>query len=162
MGKESDYTLATGNTMADAMRSIVDHELNYSRTVTFSSLVDLTAIESIRNSLGADRPSYTAIVAKALSLALRDFPYANQRIAYSFLPFLLGTRRQKFKSVDISIFVERESSDVANVTFIDTIRDVDHLTISEINHELRRLASADAETNGQWATFQKLIRLRPG
>ncbi|MCM2281146.1 MAG: 2-oxo acid dehydrogenase subunit E2 [Bdellovibrionaceae bacterium] len=160
-GSDKNYTIKSGNPMADAMRSIVDHELDYSVTVTFASTVDLTEVESLRAQMGDQRPSYTSFVCKALALALRDCPYANQRVAFSLFPFLFGTRRQQFHTVDISVFVEREEEDVENVTFIDTLRNADQLSLEDIQGSLKRLAQSTLETNAQWQAFRRLITLRP-
>ena len=74
------HTIYRGNAVHNSMRGMVEFELDYSQTVTLVAEVDLSEIEKLRDHLGAERPSYTALVVKALAIALREFPYANQRI----------------------------------------------------------------------------------
>lgn len=162
MKTPKNYKIDAGNSMVDAMRSLAEHEIEFSKTVTFSSLVDLSAIENIRSKMGTDRPSYTAIVCKALALTLQEFPYANQRITNRFLPFFFGTRRQQFSNVDITVMVERDEPQAPNVSFVDTMRDVEKLSLAEIGAQLRKLSQATTETNEQWKTFRRILSIRPG
>ena len=74
------HSIYRGNAIHNSIPSMVEYELDYSMTVTLIAEVDLSEVEKLRDKLGAEKPSYTALVIKALALALRDFPYANQRI----------------------------------------------------------------------------------
>jgi hypothetical protein len=86
-----------GNAIHNSIPSMVEYELDYSMTVTLIAEVDLSEVEKLRDKLGAEKPSYSALVIKALALALRDFPYANQRIVRGrFFP-LLRSRIQKIR-----------------------------------------------------------------
>src|SRR3954454_2903123 len=77
------YSVESLNKQFLANMAIVEHEMRPGRTVSFLSEVDLTEVERLRSKTlpGQPKPSYTALVVKALGLALRDFPYANRRVA---------------------------------------------------------------------------------
>src|SRR3954452_24084298 len=90
------FQIEAKNKFFEATRAIVEYEIRPGNTVSFLSEVDLTGVERLRSRLaGEQRPSYTAFVAKAVALALRDFPYANRRVCRP--PWLLwsGTRLQR-------------------------------------------------------------------
>ncbi len=58
-------------------------------TVFFTSLVDASSLESLRlrfGRLGMSRPTYTALVVKAISQALREHPEMN-RLVLNRWPF---------------------------------------------------------------------------
>src|SRR4249919_3341030 len=127
------HTIYRGNAIHNSIRSMVEYEVDFSQTVSLISEVDLSEIEKLRDKLGAERPSYTALVVKALALALRDFPYANQRIVRGrFFP-LLSSRIQKFHHSDIAVATERDLPGVTNVASIDILRSAEDLSLSAIN-----------------------------
>jgi hypothetical protein len=59
--------------------SLVESEIDFGRTVHFTAEIDLTEIERVRaRAASALRPTYTAFIAKAVALALAEFPYAGR------------------------------------------------------------------------------------
>jgi pyruvate/2-oxoglutarate dehydrogenase complex dihydrolipoamide acyltransferase (E2) component len=155
------HTIYPGNAIHNSIRSMVEYEIDYSHTVTLISEVDLSEIEKLREKLGAARPSYTALVVKALALALRDFPYANQRIVRGrFFP-LLRSRIQKFNQSDIAVASERDLPGVTNVASIDILRNAEDLSLSVINGILRRLAQSDESTNENWRKQKYFMTAKP-
>ena len=150
-----------GNAIHNSIRSMVEYELDYSMTVTLIAEVDLSEIEKLREKLGAERPSYTAFVVKALALALRDFPYANQRVVRGrFFP-LLSSRIQKFSQSDVAVATERDLPGVTNVASIDILRSAENLSLPAINGILRRLAQSDESTNENWKKQKYFMTARP-
>ena len=140
---------------------MVEYEVDFSMTVCLIAEVDLSEFEKLRGKLGAERPSYTALVVKALALALRDFPYANQRIVRGrFFP-LLRSCIQKFNHSDIAVATERDLPGVTNVASIDILRNAEDLSLSAINGILRKLAQSDESTNENWRKQKYFMTARP-
>ena len=155
------FDIEPNNPFFQANRSIVEAEIKPAHTVTFVSEVDLTEVESVRQAAGKDKPSYTAFVAKAVALALREFPYANRRVVKRWwLPFL-GPRLQKFRSIDIAVAAERDMPGIEYCAFADIIRQADSKSLGELNTWLRNLATCTVENNEQWRLFSSLIRKLP-
>lgn len=149
------------NAYFEANRSIVEYEIRPAHTVTFVSEVDLTEVEAMRKaSTGVRRPSYTAFVAKAIALALKEFPYANRRVVRRpWWPF--GKRLQKFTHIDIAVAAERDMPGVEFCAFADIIRDAETRSLDELTAWLHELATCDASTNKQWREFSGLITKLP-
>src|ERR1700686_5008722 len=115
--------LVPSNRFFHVFRKIPEFELLPGPTVTFISEVDLTELEQLRQAAAEQKPSYTAFVIKALALALRDFPYANQRICRrAWLPFARA-RLQRFEHCDIAVAAERDVHGVESAAFVDIARD---------------------------------------
>jgi pyruvate/2-oxoglutarate dehydrogenase complex dihydrolipoamide acyltransferase (E2) component len=155
------HSIYRGNAIHNSIRSMVEYEVDFSQTVSLIAEVDLSEIEKLRARLGAERPSYTALVVKALALALKDFPYANQRIVRArFFP-LLSSRIQKFDHSDIAVATERDLPGVTNVASIDILRNAETLSLLAINGILRKLAQSDETTNENWRKQKYFMTARP-
>jgi pyruvate/2-oxoglutarate dehydrogenase complex dihydrolipoamide acyltransferase (E2) component len=142
--------------------AIVEKEIHPGVTVTFSSEVDLSDIENIRAQYDKDlRPSYTAFVAKALAVALQEFPYANRRILrHGWIPFL-PSKMQQFKTCDIAVACERSMEGIEVATFIDILRNAEQMSLLQITEWLRNLSCSDESTNSQWNSYYKAICTLP-
>lgn len=155
------YSVEPNNRFFQANRSIVEAEIKPQHTVTFVSEVDLTEVDQVRSMGGSEKPSYTAFVARAVALALKEFPYANRRVMKRWwLPFF-GPRLQKFDNIDITVAAERDMPGIEYCAFADIIRDADQKSLSQLTHWLKDLATCTTETNTQWRTFSSLIRKLP-
>ena len=154
------YDTEIAHPIYDITRAIVGREIRMGDTITFMSEVDLTEIEGIRNRTGM-RPSYTAFAAKAVALALHEFPYANRRAYVPFgLPFF-RVRLQTFHTVDVTVAVERDIPGVEVATFIDILRNADELSLLEITRKLRTLAVSDESNNKQWREYKWIVTHLP-
>jgi pyruvate/2-oxoglutarate dehydrogenase complex dihydrolipoamide acyltransferase (E2) component len=158
---EPSYSIEAKNKFFTANRQIVEYELRPGHTVTFLSEVDLTEIERLRAAAGAQKPSYTAFVVKAVAIALRSFPYANRRVCRrAWLPF--GRRRlQRFEQVDVAVACEREVPGAEGVAFADVLRQADEQSLADITAWLRDLSTADESTNSQWRAYSSTVRRLP-
>ena len=159
----ASYNISRADSFFDMTRSIVGHEVRPGNTVTFMSEVDLTELELLRAraaSEGRAKPSYTAAVAKALALALRELPYANRRLLPKLLPFR-AARLQQFLNCDVAVACERDEPGAEVATFVDVLRDADRLPIDEINSWLRRLAASTEATNEQWRAYRGIVKRLP-
>ena len=156
------YTIEPHNRFFEANRTAVEREIRPGNTVTFLAEVDLTEIERLRGMAPAGRrPSYTAFVAKAVALALRDFPYANRRVCRrAWLPFA-RPRLQAFHRLDVAVAVERDIPGAESTAFLDIVRDTDRLSLAEITEQLHALATCDITNNAQWREFSTVITRFP-
>ena len=156
------YETKSVHNFFDVAHRVVGKEINPSYMITFINLVDLTEIDVIRKSWGSNKkPTYTAFIAKAISLALKEFPYANRRLYRRWwLPFS-KTKFQIFNSVDIAIACERNEPGIEVATFMDVLRNVEKLPLSGITDWLEKLSASDMANNKQWRDFFTLINTIP-
>jgi len=153
----TDYEIEAKNPFFRVNRSIVESEIRPGNTVSFLKEVDLTEIEKIRQG-ASPRPTYTAFVAKAVALALREHPYANRRVAFRFFS---SARLQRFHHCDVAVACERDLPGDPALAFIDVLRDADRLPLEQISGQLRSLAACDETTNPQWRDFSRIITRLP-
>lgn len=128
--------------------------------VAMLSELDMTSAQALRvavNKVVGIKPSYTAIVAKAISIALREHPYAN-RITVEW-PF--WRRILQLHDVHMTVAVERDSPGIEQAVFAGTIRNTDKLNLVEITKELQGLAQATEETNARWRLLKRMVETLP-
>lgn len=157
------YRTHTPHKFFHVARAIVGKEVRPGNTITFVNEIDLTHIEVIRQQWpSGKKPTYTAFIAKAAAIALREYPYANRRLyRRPLIPFML-TRMQSFHDVNIAIACERNEPGIEVATFMDVLKNVDQLSLSEIGAWLNDLAQSDITNNRQWRDFFNLICRFPG
>ncbi|SDM68300.1 2-oxoacid dehydrogenases acyltransferase (catalytic domain) [Geoalkalibacter ferrihydriticus] len=161
--EENPYSTSTPHKFFHVARSVVGKEVRVGNTITFINEIDLTNIETIRSGWTDGRkPTYTAFVAKAASLGLREFPYANRRLYRLPLFPPVRTRMQTFHDVNIAVACERNEPGIEVATFMDVLKDVDRLSMTEIGDWLNELAHCDISNNRQWRDFFNLICSTPG
>ena len=152
--------VSIANKFFDITKSIVEYEVRPGNTVTFMSEVDLTEVELLRarmRSAGRAKPSYTAVVAKALALALRDCPYANHRV----VPTWFMVRLQRFRTCDVAVACERDEPGTEVATFVDVLREADRRSLESATEWLRKLASSDESNNTQWKMYRRTVLWLP-
>ena len=143
-------------------QSLVESEIDFGRTVHFTAEIDLTEIERVREAAGSSalRPTYTAFIAKAVAIALGEFPYANRRLFRPlWLPFL--SYYQAFRGTDIAVAIERNVEGHAAVAYIEVLRDVHRQTLEELTERLRAFSHADVTNSRQWRDFSRLATSVP-
>lgn len=142
-------------------QSLVESEIDFGRTVHFTAEIDLTEIERVRGAAGAGlRPTYTAFVAKAVAIALREFPYANRRLFRPlWLPFV--SCFQSFRGTDVAVAIERNIEGQAAVAYIEILRDVHRQTLEELTERLREFSRTDVTNSRQWRDFSRLATSFP-
>lgn len=147
-----------GSLFFEIVQSIVKTEIHPKNHVSFFKEVDLTQAESLRQKMDAAdgrKPSYTAMVTKALAIALAEFPYANRRVHYNWWR---GHRIQQFENIDISVQAAMDGPDNEVATFADILRNADTQSLQSIKSWLVNLPSED---NEQWKKFSGLIHRLP-
>jgi len=143
-------------------RALVESEIDFGRTVHFTAEIDLTEIERVRDAAAsvALRPTYTAFVAKAVAIALREFPYANRRLFRPLgLPFL--SYFQSFHGTDVAVAIERNIEGQAAVAYIEVLRDVHGQTLEQLTERLRHFSTTDVTNSAQWRDFARLATSFP-
>lgn len=146
----ASYSIQRLCKMDGLIKNLVDKEINFSRSVHFSAEINLTRIEEIRKRYPQGlRPTYTAFVAKAIALALVEYPYANRRI-FTFLGFPFF---QSFEKVDIAIAIERNIPPFHAVAYMEVLRDVNALSLDQATKKLNEYSKTDLETSEQWKSF---------
>lgn len=139
-------------------KGMVDYEVRFGRTASFVNLVDLTQIEMIRSKYAKEnRPTYSAFVLKAMAQTLKELPYANRRFARRIwrpiFPFI-----QQFVRIDLGVAVETNVSDSLSASYVDILRDVDHLTLEEIHNWLKDRKSHGVTSNSNWSNIRRLTK----
>jgi pyruvate/2-oxoglutarate dehydrogenase complex dihydrolipoamide acyltransferase (E2) component len=155
----SAYTCLGQNRYFEVL-SYLNAENRSDHKVGMISEVDLSSVERLRSEaeiLCGTRPSYTALVAKAVSMALRQHPHAN-RIPIE-RPFY--RRIVQLHDVHITVAVERDKPGMEQAAFAGTIRETDRKDLAEITRELRGLAQATPETCPRWKLFKWLVESLP-
>jgi pyruvate/2-oxoglutarate dehydrogenase complex dihydrolipoamide acyltransferase (E2) component len=155
------YVVEPRNKFFEAIRAVADFEVRPGPTVTFIAEIDLTEIDAVRRGAPGVKPSYTAFVAKAVALALRDFPYANRRVWRPPSTLWLGARLVTFQRCDVAIASERNVPGAESVAFFDVFRDVDRASLESLTEGLQALAASDIANNAQWRSFSGLITKTP-
>src|SRR5690349_3739200 len=128
--------------------------------VAMLSELDMTSAQALRTSVDRQtgiKPSYTAIVAKAVSIALREHPYANRMAVER----LFWKRILQLHDVHMTIAVERDRPGIEQAVFAGTIRDTDKLDVAVINKELQSLAQSTEETNERWRLLKRMVETLP-
>lgn len=142
-------------------KSLVEAEINFSRTVHFTAEIDLTEIERIRSTHNKEaRPTYTAFIAKAIAKALLEFPNTNRRL-YPIFGFPFVSFFQSFSGTDIAVAVERNIEGFNAVAYMEIIRDAHEKSLSEITDLLRTFSAADINSSAQWRSFHNLATRAP-
>lgn len=139
----------------------LDRENHSDHKVAMINEIDMLSCERLRaaaTAQGRPRPSYTALVMKALAETLRRHPYANRIV----LPGLFRPRLYQLTAVDISMAVERDGGGHDQAVYADTVRDADAKDLGAITAELTGIARATPETHPRWRQFRRLVERTPG
>lgn len=138
----------------------LNNEMSPRYKVSFVREIDATSMEQIREQAtrsGKPKPSYTALISRAVALVMDAYPYANRRI-FSVLGF---KKMVQFKSSDIAVAIERNLPDKESVVMVDVIRNADQKSLEQLNDELQKLSNANLENNRQWKVFYNLLNRLP-
>jgi len=153
------YTVLGKNRYFEVLGGL-NRENRSDNKVGMISELNMSSVQRLRNKYAERneaKPSYTALVAKAVSLALRRHPHANR------IPFELPFRKRlvQLESVDMTIAVERDRPDIEQAVFAGTIKNTDTKSLTAITEELRGLAMATTETNERWKALKWIVENLP-
>jgi len=135
-------------------------EIVSSDVVVFTGLVDATELKALRDrcaSLGIAKPSWTALVVKAISDVLSRHPALNRLL----LRGLYRHRPVQLSQVHAVVAVERVRGGEDTV-YAQILRNTDRKTVGHISDELRKASEADEADDSRLELFMKLIRKLPG
>lgn len=138
----------------------LNQEMTPAHKVSFIREIDATAMDQLRHDILASdsvKPSYTALVVKAATIALGEYPYANRAI----LGFPGFRRLVQFHNMDITVAIEKNVPQAEAVVLADTILAVDSKSLLQITRELQHSLSADAEEHPRWKLFFTLLSRLP-
>lgn len=134
----------------------MNDEMNPANKVSFVREIDATQLDLFRAKAGS--PSYTALVAKAASQVLKEFPYANRTI----LQGIFGKYIVAFETTDIAIAVEKAVPNAEAVVYAHIIRDVENKDCLELHQDLARVADPElSKTMPRWVNFLKIMQGLP-
>lgn len=106
---------------------------------------------------GLRKPSFTALVARAVALALREQAYANR------IPFTLpGYKRiVQLDDVHVMVAVEKDWPGREQAVFVGNLRHADQMGLGRMTELLRGFAHADESNCAEWRTMLRLLRWLP-
>lgn len=116
--------------------------------------IDMSSAVRLRRT-AVRKPSYTALVVRAVALALRRHPEANRLI----MPGLLGRRLVQLEDVDIAVAVERDGPGQDQAASVAIVRGADGKDPAQITDEMAMLARPD-EPN--WRALRRIATTLPG
>lgn len=157
--RTTSYRVLPANRIAKAFWTL-NTEMQPANKVTFIREIDATGLDKLRISLQKKtgiKPSYTALIIKAATIVLLEFPYANRAILG--LPFC--KRVVQFNDVAITVAIERDVPGAEAVVLADTISGTRDKSLEMITRELQEFANATLETNPRWRLFYSLLSRLP-
>lgn len=106
---------------------------------------------------GLRKPSFTALVARAVALALREQPHANR------MPFTLpGYKRiVQFHDVHVMVAVEKDWPGHEQAVFVGNLRHADRLGLSDMTELLQGFAHANETNCSEWRMMLRILRWLP-
>ncbi len=126
--------------------------------------IDISSIEKVRTLLKTDtiKPTYTAFLAKAAALVLREMPHTNRAAIES----IFYKRIYSFLNTHVSVAVERNDSDESlGGAFVYTIYNTDQKKLNQISEEVQGLSQASLESNDprleRWRRMKEGARTAP-
>ncbi len=131
-----------------------DHKVAMLTEVNMTSCMRLRDLYKVTGPL---KPSYTALLAKAVALALRDHPHANRFP----LEWPFWRRLVAFRDVHVSVAVERDQPGIEQAVYVGTLRDTDSADLPSLTNGLRELARATPETCPRWRAMHGLVNRLP-
>lgn len=142
------------------MYSVLNRENQGDYKVVMSNEVDMSSVERLRaryQAAGRARPSYTALVARAVALALQQHPHANR------IPIrgLFRHRLYQASGANISVAVETPLPDGRQTAYVETLRGVEGLDLDAITHALTAIHAAPLARR-RWEQLSGLLRWLPG
>lgn len=135
-------------------------EMTPAHKVTFVREIDAARLDALRETVllrHGVKPSYTALVVKAATIALREYPYANRAIIGP--PFF--KRLIQFSATDITVAIERDVPGAESIVLADTIPDTSGKDLQELTAALSAFAQATTENNERWRLFSTLLSRVP-
>ncbi|HAR44331.1 MAG TPA: dehydrogenase [Bdellovibrionales bacterium] len=138
----------------------LNNEMNPANKATFVREIDAVPMDSLRAAIMEKhgiKPSYTALVVKAATIALQEFPYANRAI----IGPPLFKRLIQFTTTDITVAIERDVPNAESIVLADTIPHTSMMNLKEITLALQRFSQATTENNQRWRLFSSLLTKIP-
>lgn len=158
-GKKQKWHYLPINHISKAFGSMTN-DLKPANKVTFVREIDASSMDVLRNQVAIAegvKPSYTALIIKAASIALKEFPYANRAI----LGFSSVERVVQFTNMDITVAIEKNVPGIESIVLADTISDTNLKSLVQITRELQNSLNSDFDNNPRWNLFYKILNRLP-
>lgn len=140
-----EYELLPHSRMFDLYSALNRENIPDCKAVSIRE-IDISSLERVRKNLqqGTQKPTYTAFVAKATSIVLREMPHANRAAIKTF--FL--SRILRFAKAHVSVAVERNDAEAnAGGAFVYTIYNTEMKSLNAITGEIAGLAQSSLTDN---------------
>jgi pyruvate/2-oxoglutarate dehydrogenase complex dihydrolipoamide acyltransferase (E2) component len=155
-----DYSILPKNRFFEVLGGL-NYENRSDSKVAMLCEVDMSSAERMRERMvdaGGIKPSYTALVAKAVAQALRECPYANRMV----IMWPWKKRIVQIHQVDVSIAVEQDRKfSIEQAVTVATIRATDCKDVGVITRELRDIVSTPTEEDPRQRKFYWIIEKLP-
>ena len=128
--------------------------------VTMVREIDASGMDRLRKQLAAEghpKPSYTAIMTKAVACMLQQYPQLNRCVLG--LPFF--KRMVQLTSYDIAVAADLSEPDKEHVTHPILLRNVDQRSCVDLTAELQQHRSQKLTAHAEWQTFKKITSRLP-
>jgi len=126
--------------------------------VAFMNDVDMSSALRLRERYTEQKPSYTALLARAVALAIREHPKANRMVLD--LPFF--KRIVQFDDINITIAIEQQQQDETKDTVLaDTIYRADLKSLDDITSQLKHMAHSTVENNPRQRQLAFIVEKLP-
>lgn len=157
--REMSYSWLPRSRILDLICGVLE-EVRPGEIIHFSRLIDAGQVERVREQTFTShgvRPSYAAIVIKAVAVALTDFPYANRRV---FKRLLGGRRLVQFEGIDAAVAVEKDLPGEPMLAYCEVIRRPHQLSLLDLTEHLQMIATGMPPSR-QFTDFMTLARRAP-
>lgn len=158
-----EYRIHPHSRMFD-LYNILNRENSSNNRAVAIREIDISSIERLRLRLKTDsiKPTYTAFLAKAVSIVLREMPHANRAVIETFF----FNRIFSFLKTHVSVAVERNDADAdLGGAFIYTIYNTDQKSLIEISSEISGLSDKSLESKDprleRWRRIKRGTSLAP-
>ncbi len=155
----NDYTILNRNPFFEALGGLNAYNRSDDKVgmIVETDMSSATRLRARQANRGLRKPSFTALVTRAVALALRKHPYAN-RIPYT----LPGYRRiVQLHHRHIMVAVEKDSPGREQAVFVGMIPDADRRNVEQITTMLFGLANATEANCREWRTMNRILRGLP-
>lgn len=136
------------------------NDINSDNKVAMIAEIDMTNAINFREKyyqLNQTKPSYTALIAKSIAMALEEHPHANRLI--TGLPFFKTIHQ--FSNTHIAVAVERDLKADGKQVYVAVMRDVGDKNLKEIHNDLYNKAHQSPEEDTDFQEFLSIIKRFP-
>lgn len=128
--------------------------------VTFTNLIDLESAEKLRKTHvmpDGTYLTYTALITKAIALALQEYPEANRLVMKN----IFSKKLVQLNSITATVACEKEMMGPERLVLTGMIPNVDMLSVYAVQEYLQKFRSDSSSDNPDWKFFVFMLRYFP-